>query len=227
MNEFINNFTIEPSSTALGKIGEYLFESKLTQINGLAYLNFNSLSSDNYKEIGLFLSKQKINMNYRKRSFKENKGDFIQIPFRFKEAPQASNLIGEILTASPVIDFLIIPPSDRKKVTLPREEDCIFLDVKTINKSDHATYSDKQKWVYYKYKKLNLYSLIIDVTLDHKIEFKSPNISYIPYKAPCGKELPNIPMPCHNCCSEYPCEAYIKHEESIYENIRKDGGQEE
>jgi len=208
MNDFIKNFNIEPNPTALGKIGEYLFESKLSTLDGLAYLNFNNLDTDNFEEIGRFLSKQRLVMNYRKRG---KFGKRVQIPFKFQDAPKSAKLISEILTASPVIDFLVIPPSDRDKVTLPQEEDCIFLDVKTLNKSDHPTYSEKQKWVYYNYKDLNLYSLVIDVTLKHEIKFESPEIAYEPYIAPCGKELPiritdyqQVGI-CRDYCSEYPC----------------------
>lgn len=217
---FFNEFELDPASGNIGKIGEYLFQSALARIKGLAWINFNEIGDDP-RLVGDFYKRRKLRLNYRKKS-----GVRDIIPFRFKNALRASLFIEEILTASPIIDYLVILPSERPRVTLVEDKDCYFVEVKTLGKTLYPKYSLNQKWVFYKYKDLNIKIAEIDLSLNHSISFNLPSSDYEPFIAPCGKELPNpssgeeegeiLLSPCHEFCRDYPCKLYIEDLEKAY-----------
>lgn len=165
----ISDLEIAPTTYTIGELGMYLLKENIMYKRGWAYCDFNDIQ-DRDKALGTFIRRKCLSMNYQTRAEYSDKR---YIDFRFKEAPESALVITEVLAQSrPVLDLLIIPPSERGKVTLPTDEDCYFIEVKTTTSiNEHGpTFSPRQLEYFARIKdSINLLIAQVSLSLDGKL----------------------------------------------------------
>ena len=144
-NEFIH--AIEEASWHphnIDLLGNTVFENILASKAGWGWRNLNKIKNRD-TAFGRLLRREKLIMGYTKRSGRKTS----PFPFRFHKAPKSLTVLKDLVPATnPLIDNLIVPPSDREKVSKPRDEDCYFVELKTglTDSQKHLSPNQKEKF---------------------------------------------------------------------------------